>query len=334
MSDVGALLGEDCVTVFPREARLDVSSLCQIECALCPVRERNGRPFIGRGVMPAAEFTRFMVLNPQVRVIELGNSGEVFLNPELPQLLRVAAERGVSIRIGEGVNLNDASSEALEALVLYGVTVLRVAVDGVTQETYGTYRVGGDLKKVLANVRRINEYKAKLGRDRPHLILQFIPFGHNEHEMDKAVALARMMGMELDFKLNTYPGAFPLRDPAGVSRRIGYADKASYLEKTGTVYMRDVCLQLWRAPQVNWDGRLLGCSANVWVSFAEDALCTPLAVTVNSERIQYARRMLMGQVPPRDDISCSRCESFADFQRYGQWFRPEEIRAAMRRESP
>ncbi len=334
MSDDPALLGADCLTASPREARLDVSSLCQLECARCPVMERNGRPFVGRGLMAVADFARFVDLNPRIRVIELGNSGEVFLNPGLPRLLRAAAERDVSIRIGEGANLNDATAEALEALVLYGVMVLRVAVDGVTQETYARYRVGGDLQKVLANIRRINEYKATLGSDRPRLILQFIPFGHNEQEMDKAVVLGRMMGMEVDFKLNTFPGAFPLRDPAAVSRRLGYSDKTSYLEKTGKVYMREVCLQLWRAPQVNWDGRLLGCSTNVWESYADNVLGGAFATEVNNERIRHARRMLMGQAPARDDIPCSRCESFADYREHGQWFRPDELRAAMRRESP
>ena len=50
-------------------------------------------------------------------MIEIGNSGEVFLNPDLPAILRYAHEKGVTIRIAEGANLNDAADEALEALV-------------------------------------------------------------------------------------------------------------------------------------------------------------------------------------------------------------------------
>ena len=332
MNNGGDLISADCLSVSPREARLDVSSLCQLECARCPVRQRKGRPFIGRGVMAVQEFSRFIEHNPQIRIIELGNSGEVFLNPDLPEMLRAAAEKGVATRIAEGVNLNDASDEALEALVKYRVLALRVAMDGVTQETYAKYRVGGELKKVLANVRRINAYKKKHASDRPRLILQFVAFGHNEHELDKAAVLARMMGMEMDIRLNTFPDAFPLRDPAGLTRRLGYCDKASYLEKTGKVYMREVCLQLWRAPQVNWDGRLLGCSNNVRVSYAGDALGGAFAGAVNSALIRYARRMLMGQAPARDDIPCAACESYADYRSHGLWFKPEELRAAMWRE--
>jgi hypothetical protein len=279
------------------------------------------------------EFIRFIEHNPQIRVIELGNSGEVFLNPDLPGMLRVAAEKGVITRIAEGTNLNDATDEALAALVKYRVTILRVAMDGVTQETYAKYRVGGVLNKVLANVQRINDYKKKYGSDRPRLVLQFVPFGHNEHELGKAVVLARMMGMDVDFKLNTFPDTFPLRDPAALTRLLGYADKASYLNKTGNVYMREVCLQFWRAPQVNWDGRLLGCSANASVSFAGYALDYAFAREINNERMRYARRLLMGEAPLRDDMPCAKCESYADFQRHGQWFRPDEIRASMRRDN-
>lgn len=332
MSRSGELVSPDCLCVSPREARLDVSSLCQLECVRCPVRQRDGRPFIGRGVMAQGEFDRFIEHNPQIRVIEIGNSGEVFLNPNLPGLLRTADEKGVTIRIAEGVNLNDASSEALEALVKYRVTTLRVAMDGVTQETYAKYRVGGTLKKVLANVRRINDYKKMYGREEPRLILQFVPFSHNEHELGKAVVLARMMGMDVDFKLNTFPDTFPLREPAALTRLLGYADKASYLGKTGKVYMREVCLQFWRAPQVNWDGRLLGCSANASVSFADYALGDAFSREINNERMRYARRMLMGQAPPRDDMPCAVCETYADFRRLGQWFTAREIRQSMWRE--
>jgi hypothetical protein len=329
MSRSRELVSRNILTVSPREARLDVSSLCQLECVRCPVRQRGGRFFIGRGVMALGEFVRFVEKNPQIRVIELGNSGEVFLNPELPELLRWGAEKKLMIRIAEGVNLNDASEEMLEALVKYRVTMLRVAMDGVTQETYAKYRVGGMLKNVLANVQRINEFKKKHGSDLPRLILQFVPFAHNEHELGKVIVLARMMGMEVDFRLNTFPDTFPLRDPAALTRLLGYADKTSYLKKTGHVYMREVCLQFWRAPQVNWDGRLLGCSANTNVNFADYVLDDSFAREINNEPMRYVRRMLIGEAPPRDDMPCSGCKSYADLRRHGQWFRPDEIRAAM-----
>ena len=84
--------------------------------------------------------------------------------------------------------------------------------------------------------------------------------------------MARAFGMEIDFKLNVFTGYSPLQNHAELTELLGYSDKDSYLEKTGEIYMRDICLQLWRAPQINWDGRLLGCSANTSVRYAEYAL--------------------------------------------------------------
>ena len=110
-----------------------------------------------------------------------------------------------------------------------------------------------------------------------------------------------------------------------------YSDKDSYLKKTGEIYMRDICLQLWRSPQVNWDGRLLGCSANSSVNYAEYALGSSFAREINNDHIKYARKMLMGIAPARADIPCVCCDSYADYVKNNQWFTPAEIKAAMDR---
>jgi MoaA/NifB/PqqE/SkfB family radical SAM enzyme len=328
------MISPDCLTVNPVEARLDVSSICQLDCVLCPVAKRKGRSFVGRGVLTGADFIEFIDSNPNIEIIELGNSGEVFLNPDLPLILKYAYDKGVTIRIGEGANLNDASDEALEALVKYSVYLLRVSIDGATQRTYQIYRVGGNLKKVLNNVQRINEYKKRYKSSLPRLILQFIPFGHNEHEIKNITVMAQALGMEIYFKLNVFKEYSPLRDHTILTELLGYSDKESFLEKTGEIYMRDICLQLWRAPQVNWDGRLLGCSSNSSINYAEYALGGAFASEINNGHIHYARKVLMGIAPVRDDIPCFTCDTFAEYQKYNRWFKPEEIRVAMYRRLP
>jgi len=319
----------DGLLVSPEEVRLDICSLCQLQCVLCPVGYRKGEDFIGSGVLPFADFARFIDDNPRVRTIEIGSSGEVFLNPDLPAMLQYAWGKGVAIRIDQGSNLNNASGESLEALVRYGVTILKVSIDGATQETYQKYRVGGQLRKVLENVHKINDCKKKYKSSLPRLILQFIPFGHNEHEIDKIMVMAKALGMDIYFKLNVFTEHFPLRNHERLKKLIGFSDTNSFYEKTGKIYMRNVCLQIWRAPQISWNGRLLGCSHNVTGSFAENALNGKFAEESNNERMQYARKMHMGLVPARSDIPCSTCDVYADYQKYNQWFTLQEIKVAM-----
>ena len=247
--------------------------------------------------MPASRFIEFIDENPQIRAIEIGNSGEVFLNPELPAMLKYAHDKGVTITIKQGSNLNDASDEALEALVKYGVALLKVSIDGSTQDTYQTYRVGGNLRKVLNNVQKINELKNRSRSGRPRLILQFIPFEHNEHEIGKIAVLAKALGMELFIKLNVFKGFLPVRDHEALTRMIGFHDTESFREKTGKIYMRNICLEIWRSPQVSWDGRLLGCSHNVSGVYADNALGGRFAEEINNGAIRYAETNAHGSSP-------------------------------------
>ncbi len=313
-------------TVRPEKARVDASTVCQLRCPLCPSRDGRGRAFLGNGFLAPADFVRFLDGNPRVREVELANAGEALLNPELPGLLKSAAERGVATSLGGGVNMNDVSDEALDALVRYGTRRMRISIDGTTEETYQRYRVGGSLRGVLANIRRLNEVKLKYRSDSPELVFQFILFGHNEHELERAHVLARMLNMRIFVKMNRLPDRLAIRDRERIRRLYGYADRREFREATGMIYCRELCLCLWRAPQVNWDGRLLGCPCNKHSAFAERVLDGSFEREVNNERMMYARRMLLGEAPARDDIPCSNCSWYRQISEHSLWITPEEVR--------
>ena len=318
----------DLSIVHPEKARLDASTLCQLRCLLCPSDDGAGRAFLGGGFLAHADFVRFLDENPRIRNVELANAGEALLNPALPAMLKDAAGRGVSTSLGGGVNMNDASDEVLEALVRYGTRRMRISVDGTTEETYRQYRVGGSLRRVLANIRRLNAIKLRYRSDLPELVLQFILFGHNEHELEKAYVLAAMLNMKVFVKMNRTPDRLEVRDRERLRGLYGFSDRREYRVATGTIYCRDLCLSLWRAPQVNWDGRLLGCPCNKHSAFAERVLDGSFMTEVNNERMTYARRMLLGEAPPRDDIPCSTCSWYRQIREHSLWITPEEVRIA------
>ena len=67
--------------IKPIKIRLDASTLCQLECPLCPrdALEEN----IGFGFLKFDDFKNVLDSNPWVSEIELSNYGEIFLNPDL-----------------------------------------------------------------------------------------------------------------------------------------------------------------------------------------------------------------------------------------------------------
>ena len=260
--------------ISPTTIRIEACSICQLRCPLCS----NSSPesIVGKGKLKLEDFKRLINDNPSILKVELGNKGEVFLNNELAEIIRYAYEKNITTSIGQGVNLNNASDEALEALVKNQTYRLRVSIDGATQETYRKYRIGGDLKQVIRNIYKINALKEKYHSCRPVLVYQFIVFGHNEHEMGRAMTLARMLKMNIHFKLNRFPETFPVKNRELVKRYVGYFDRNEFFQKEGREYSRQTCFQLWKSPQVNWDGKLLGCVPNTWAVFAENVFTDDL----------------------------------------------------------
>ncbi len=314
--------------VNPTALSVEVCSDCQLRCPLCPNVRGEIIETIGRGYLQFEHFQRLINRNPQICRVELGNFGEVFLNNDLHRILAHAYTRQVTTTIDVGANLNHASEEALEALVKYRTAVVRCAIDGITQATYSRYRVGGDLMKVLRNIQKINWFKEQYQSSMPHLIFQFVVFGHNEHEIERAIMLSRMLKMEIYFKLNFFPDAMSVYNRDRVRQVIGYADRKEYLEKEEKHYCRYKCYELWLSPQINWDGKLLGCSRNIWGVFGSNVFESGLMDAINSEKIRYARAMLMGRAPAREDMPCMKCGIYQSMAQYGNWITEKEIENA------
>lgn len=308
----------------PSFVRIEACSVCQLNCPMCQLID-NGSDVIGRGTLTFKLFRDFISRNPSIKRIELGNFGEVFLNPDLPEILRFAHGQGIVTEIDEGANLNHASDEALDALVRFGTSRVRCAIDGVTQSVYAQYRVGGSLKDVIRNINRINELKKRYGSSTPHLIFQFIVFGHNIHQVGRAALLARMLQMGIEYKLDCLPGNATDEISAKIRHITGYSDRSEFLRREKIHYMRHLCYHMWHSPQINWDGKLLGCSRNIWGEYAGNVFEGNLLEQLNNGKMRNARKMLMGQMPGNDAVPCSNCSVFKSMQKFEKWLTPDEL---------
>jgi MoaA/NifB/PqqE/SkfB family radical SAM enzyme len=295
--------------IKPVNIRLEASSRCQLRCPSCPTTTKAIHPAVGTGVLKLSDFKSLLEANPVVRSVELSNYGEVFLNPELLDILRLADMKGVALSIHNGANLNHLTDEVAEGLVKYRIQEINCSIDGASQETYVQYRKGGNYDRVIENIKRINRFKQSYGSELPRLNWQFIVFGHNEHEIPRAKEMARELGMSIAFKLNWDAKFSPIRNPDRVREQAGLTEtsREEHKARRGYDYTQGICTQLWDRPQINWDGKNLGCCRNFWGDFGGNAFTDGLVATVNHEKMKYARAMLMGRKPPRVDIPCSTC---------------------------
>src|SRR5437879_2490924 len=208
--------------IEPVAIRLEASSHCQLRCPGCPTTDGAIDQAIGKGFLKAGDFRTFLERNPSVQTIELSNYGEIFINPQLLEILKIAHERNVALTALNGVNLNNVTDEVLEAIVKYRLREMTCSIDGASAETYRVYRVRGTFDRVIANVARINQWKEKYRSPYPYLRWQFVVFRHNEHELPKARAMATELGMRFFAKLS-WTDTCAFADAERVRREAGAA---------------------------------------------------------------------------------------------------------------
>ena len=313
--------------IDPHHIQIDASSHCQLACKSCPTASGEVAKSLGAGHLDADRFAALLDRNPGLREVELSNYGEMFLNPRLADIFRIAWERKITLHADNGVNLNFAREEALEGLAHFGVRSMTCSIDGAGAESYGQYRVKGEFESVIANIRRINGYKRKFRSGFPYLKWQFIVFGHNEHEIGTARKLAAELGMKFAPKLSWDDEVSPVRNRelVQIEMRSNAISRGEYYQQTGRDYMRSICTQLWRAPVLNWDGRVNGCCRNFWGTFGGNAFEDGLDQAINGEGIAYAREMLMGRAAERADLPCTTCDLYQTMKHDRTWIAAGEL---------
>ncbi len=309
--------------IKPNKIRLEASSLCQLHCPCCTTASREIEEGIGFGYLIFKNFKKLVDDNPFIKDIDLSNFGEIFLNPELLDIITYAHEKHIRLTADNGVNLNNVTEEVLEALAKFRFHRISVSIDGASQETYKQYRVKGHFNAVIENIKKINNYKKKHKTAFPHLMWQFVIFGHNEHELPTAKKMAAGLNMTFHPKLSWDPDFSPVKNPDFIKKETGLTatDRSEYKKKTGKNYATAICHQMWEEPQVNWDGKVFGCCANYRQEYTGNAFTDGLLPTLNSEMILYAREMLLGNKPSREDIPCSTCDLYLEYHDDNSWLK-------------
>src|SRR5690606_29835086 len=86
--------------------------------------------------------------------------------------------------------------QAASHTVASGLDRLIISLDGTTQDTYQSYRVGGTLEKVLAGTRNVLAARKAMRSRTPHISFQFLVVRQNEHQIPEVYRLARELGVD------------------------------------------------------------------------------------------------------------------------------------------
>jgi len=313
--------------VKPKKLTIEANASCQLRCPTCPTTSEGYNPVVGSGHLKFRDFQDLLDANPQIEEVQLENRGEMFLNPELLSIIKYGFKKKALMACDSGTNLNYIRSDVLEGLVKYQFRRLACSIDGATPETYRIYRVGGDFDRVIENIRAINHFKKVYRSKYPILTWQFIVFGHNEHEIRMAKKMAMDLDMRFALKMSWNSDYSPIRDEKLVMAETGLpaVTRERFMEVTGVDYMRSTCYSLWHSPRVNWDGKILGCCWNSWGEFGGNAFQDGYIPSINNEKINHAREVLLGKVEPSDSLPCVTCDLYLKMKDSNNYLTLSEI---------
>lgn len=168
---------------------------CNLRCVECAV----GAGLVSRKPGQLS-FDDFKIVadkvKPYCQYFYLHLWGEPMLNRDIFDIIAYASAFS---RTNISTNANTLDAASAQRLITSGVADIIVSIDGFTQETYGIYRRGGEVKKAMRNLCLLQDVNQKTG-GRVHISPQFVVFAHNQHEMPQFDKFCRSIGLAPTFK--------------------------------------------------------------------------------------------------------------------------------------
>ena len=244
---------------------VEPTNFCNLKCPLCP--SGNGQMLRPRGTMELGDFEKLVdELGDEVFMMMMWNQGEPYINKCFNQMVRYALDAGIFTFTSTNGHFvrND---EQAQAIVESGLDEIIVSLDGVDQETYEKYRVGGQIERVFDGVRRLVKAKETLRSLTPLINLQFIVMKHNEGDLAEAEALAQ--GLQVDKFLVKTAQVYSADD---AEEFLPEEERfRRYKENDGELLVKGQptrgCKVLWYSSMVNWNGAVAPCCFDKDVDF-------------------------------------------------------------------
>ncbi len=242
---------------MPMSISIEPTTSCNLRCPECPSGLRSfTRP---TGMLSKELFESAIdQLAPSLAYLIFYFQGEPYLHPSFLDMVEYASAK--EIYTATSTNAHYLDDEAAKRTVESGLDRLIISLDGVTQETYESYRIGGKLEKVIEGTKNIVKWKKKLRSKTPHTIFQFLVVKPNEDQVGQVQRLATELGVdEVAFK------TAQIYDYQHGSDLIPSIDAYSRYRKNGDgTYsiknkLLDHCWKMWHSCVITWDGKVVPC---------------------------------------------------------------------------
>lgn len=245
-------------TVYPSVFMVEPTNFCNGLCPLCPIGvDIDGRK---KGFLKYETFVGLVdEIKDYAKVIIMNFAGESLFHPRIGDLAAYAETNGIYTAVGTSGTI-----DKTEELIASGVSEIIFSLDGATRETYHKYRNYRDntgFDTVVENLQKLVDKKKEIGNDKTNVVLQFVVFKHNEHEIDDIVKLGEKIGVDtVDIKpvcLNDF-----FEQPLEELIEAYLPSNQSHYERRQNGYILKkppLCSFVFHETQVLWNGDVTIC---------------------------------------------------------------------------
>lgn len=192
---------------------IEPTGICNLSCVGMVCNQDSGTSKThktrSRSKFPFDEFkTLIDAVGPHVKHLSLFNYGEPFLIKESGDMVEYIKNNYPDIYLFTSTNGNLLDEAKINKIVKSGMDQITISLDGVDQESYGTYRRNGNFELVFNNMRKLAEEKKRRGVNLPYITWRYILFKWNDsdEQMDKARRLAKEIGIDqLCWEITQFP---------------------------------------------------------------------------------------------------------------------------------
>lgn len=180
---------------LPHILHVGVTTACNLRCPACP----TGTKALGRKTQHLDyELYKGVVdeLKGSLMFMLFWDWGEPFLHPKLTDMIAHARDHKIKTVISTNGTVPKSQAD-IDALVLAQPSLVIVCVDGATQESYETYRVGGMLNDVLNTIAQLRLAKKKLNSQYPVIEFRSLATRYTESQMPRLLEMADEMGSDI-----------------------------------------------------------------------------------------------------------------------------------------
>jgi radical SAM protein with 4Fe4S-binding SPASM domain len=248
---VPAILG------LPISISFEPTTSCNLRCPECPSGLRSFTRATGMLGQPLFQNV-IDQLAPTLSYLTFYFQGEPYLHPQFLDMVQYAASR--NIYTATSTNAHYLKDENARLTVESGLDRLIISIDGTTQDTYQSYRVGGSLEKVIEGARNIIAWKKKLKSRTPHVMFQFLVVKPNEHQIPEVYTLAKQIGVDQvvlkTAQIYDYANGSDLIPEQDQYSRYRKMNDGSYTIKNS---LDNHCWKMWHSCVITWDGKIVPC---------------------------------------------------------------------------